>query len=79
MSCCLTIIVGFIALCVIFIQVIAGLIIFDIVFLLLFIGSLGKIDELKKEKPSKMLCSNCKSTNVKLSTRKSGDTVSGSH
>ena len=79
MSCCLTIILGFIALCAIFIQAIAGLVILDIVFLLLFFGSVNKIDELKKTKPSKMLCSNCKSTNVKLSTRKSGDTVSGSH
>lgn len=79
MSCCLTIVLGFIALCVMFLQVIAGLIILDIVFLLLFLGSIGEIDELKKTKPSKMICSNCKSTNVKLSTRKSGDTVSGGH
>lgn len=79
MSCCLVIVLGIIALCAMMFQFVVGLVVFDIVFFLLFLGSIGKADELRKTKPSKMICSNCNSRNVKLSTRKSGKTISGSH
>lgn len=79
MSCCLTVILAFVALCVMFLEVIAGLVVFDIVFLLLFLGSKKQAENAKKLKPSKMICSNCKSTNVMLSTREAGKSMSGSH
>lgn len=79
MSCCLTIVLGVIAIAVMAMEAIAGLIIFDIAIFLMFLGAVKQFDDIKKAKPSKMLCSNCKSTNVRLSTRKSGDSVSGSH
>lgn len=79
MSCCLTIVLGVIAIAVMAMEAIAGLIIFDIAIFLMFLGAVKQFDDITKAKPSKMLCSNCKSTNVRLSTRKSGDSVSGSH
>lgn len=72
MGCCITIILIFIALCALFIYTIAGLVILDITFLILFLGSWAQKENAKKMKPSKMVCQNCKSTHVKLSTQKSG-------
>lgn len=78
MSCCLIIILVCIALCVMVAKFIFGLIAFDIIFFILFLASIGKWKESKKIKPSKMICQNCNSTNVKLSTRESGKTMTGS-
>lgn len=79
MGTCFTILVAMFAIAIMIYSFVIGLVILDIIFLLLLIGSIRQASYLKREKPSKMLCSNCKSTNVKLHTRKSGDTISGSH
>lgn len=76
MSCCLAVIAAIVALCVMALEVIAGLIILDIVFLCLYLGSKGQSENAKKMKPSKMICPNCNSSIVKIKTMKAGKSTS---
>lgn len=72
MGCCLTIILLVCAMVLVAIYFAAGLLALDIIFLILFIASLGQLSDAKKMTPSQMHCRNCKSANVKLTTRSSG-------
>lgn len=62
-----------------FFYAIGALIVLDIVFFLLFISSMIRRSDAKKMKPSKMICPNCGSKNVKLSIRETGKTENGSY
>ncbi len=75
MGCCLTVVLIFLAIAVAFIYVAAALIILDIVFFFMVMSSAIRRDNAKNMSPSKMICPNCESTYVKLSTRKSGSTT----
>lgn len=77
MGCCLTIVLAFIALAVAFFYVTASLVILDIVFLLMIISSAIRVNNASKTRPSKMICPNCKSKSVKLSTKQSGTSAGG--
>jgi hypothetical protein len=72
MSCCLAVVMFFISICLLFVYFIGGLILLDIIFFFLFVGSLGRKENAKKMQPSKMICPNCQGTNVKISMKKTG-------
>lgn len=78
MGCCLTIVLAFIAIAMVFIYVTASLVILDVVFFFLIVSSAIRLNNAKNMRPSKMICPNCKSGNVKLFTRKSGTTTNAS-
>lgn len=79
MGCCLTVVLIFLAIAVAFVYVAAALIILDIAFFFMVISSAIRRDNAKNMKPSKMICPNCHSTYVKLSTRESGSTTNASY
>lgn len=72
MGCCSIIILIFLAIAVAFIYVTVALAIFDFVFLILAIASIVRAINASKMRPSKMICTNCNSKSVRLSTRQSG-------
>lgn len=72
MGCCSIIILIFLAIAMAFIYVTAALTILDFVLFILAIASIIRVINANKMRPSKMICLNCNSKSVRLSTRQSG-------
>lgn len=79
MGCCSLIILFFLAIAIAFIYVTAAMAIFDIIFFILTIVYIVRVINANRMRPSKMMCPNCNSIVVKLSTRESGSTTNASY
>lgn len=71
--CCLVVVFVFLALCIMVFQLTIGLIVLDVALLILLIETNRKFQYTMQMKPSKMICDNCNSGNVKLSEKETGN------
>lgn len=77
MGCCLIVVLLFIAMAVGVVYFTVALIILDIALFLMVISGISLVNQARNMEPSKMICPNCNSNNIKLSTRNTGSTSNG--